>query len=236
MSQDDPYSRLAVIPARGGSVRLKNKNVYPLGGKPLICHTIEAVIDSGCFDTIVVSTDSELIASEARKYKEVDIYDRPTEYATERITVLDALLTMMVDLEHHDIFAYFLPTCPFRNADDISGGVKLLAPGVDSVISISQMTQPPQLAMLKRGDDVFPVFDNLGSVLTNSRYFQKHYKRNGGYYMGWWDTLKKNRYLFIVSVKGFELPQERTVDIDDIFDIHLAEQLLHSNVIKNEKF
>jgi len=229
MPKDDPYSRLAVIPARGGSVRLKNKNIYPLAGKPLICHTIEAVIDSGRFDTIIVSTDSELIAAEARNYSEVEIYDRPKQYASEHITVLEALLVMMDELKHHDIFAYFLPTCPFRNADDISGGVDLLVPGVDSVISISQYIQPPQLAMLKRGDDLFPVFDNLTLGLTNSRYFTKYYKPNGGYYMGWWDTIKKNRNFFVDTIKGFELPQERTVDIDDIFDIHLAEQLLKNS-------
>ena len=50
---------LAVIPARGGSTRLKDKNIYPLGGKPLIRWTVEAVVESGVFDKIVVSTDSK---------------------------------------------------------------------------------------------------------------------------------------------------------------------------------
>ena len=54
-------SRIAVIPARGGSTRLKDKNIYPIKGKPLISYTIETVIDSGQFDTIIVSTDSNKI-------------------------------------------------------------------------------------------------------------------------------------------------------------------------------
>ena len=52
---------LAVIPARGGSTRLKDKNVHPLGGKPLIRWTVEAVVKSRSFDTIIVSTDSDEI-------------------------------------------------------------------------------------------------------------------------------------------------------------------------------
>ena len=51
--------KVAVIPARAGSTRLKNKNIYPLGGKPLIRWTVEAVVESGVFDKIVVSTDGD---------------------------------------------------------------------------------------------------------------------------------------------------------------------------------
>ena len=106
MFYDDTFSRLAVIPARGGSTRLKNKNIYPLGGKPLICHTIEAVIGSGCFDTVIVSTDSEAIAAEAQKYSEVEIYDRPAEYSGERVTVLEALVAMMDNIAHHRFWGF----------------------------------------------------------------------------------------------------------------------------------
>lgn len=226
MPYDDTFSRLAVIPARGGSTRLKDKNIYPLGGKPLICHTIEAVIESGCFDTIIVSTDSEAIADEARKYSEIEIYDRPAEYAGERVTVLEALVAMMDDLSRHDIFAYFLPTCPFRDSEDIRRGIELLQPGTDAVISINQYTQPPQLAMLKRGDDIFPVFDNLTSGVTNSKYFTKYYKPNGGYYMAWWGHIAKTENFFVGDIKGCELSQEHSVDIDNIFDMKFAEQML----------
>ena len=52
---------LAVIPARAGSTRLKNKNIYPLGGKPLIRWTVEAVLNSGVFDKVVISTDGDHI-------------------------------------------------------------------------------------------------------------------------------------------------------------------------------
>ena len=55
-------TRMAVIPARGGSTRLKDKNIFPINGKPLICYTIEEVIKTKLFDKIYVSTDSDAIA------------------------------------------------------------------------------------------------------------------------------------------------------------------------------
>ena len=129
-------SKMAVIPARGGSTRLKNKNIYPLAGKPLISHTIEVVLESGCFDTVIVSTDSEEIADVARDYG-VQIYERDAKYATEKATVLTALMAMMNDVPKHDVFAYFLPTCPLKTAADIRGGMELFnEKGVDSVISV----------------------------------------------------------------------------------------------------
>ena len=121
MSCNDKFSRLAVIPARGGSTRLKNKNIYPLGGKPLICHTIEAVVESDCFYTIIVSTDSEAIADEARKYSEVEIYDRPAEYAGERVTVLEALVAMM------------------NTPKDITGPINLGNPGEFTMLELAEM-------------------------------------------------------------------------------------------------
>jgi len=221
-----------VIPARGGSTRLKGKNIHPVAGKPLIQYTIEAVLEADCFDHVLVSTDSPDIADIAKGLG-VEVYDRPDEYAGSRVTVVDALLAMMEEPDPYDIFAYFLPTCPFRNAEDIKEGVALLTEEVDSVISISEYSEPPQLALLKKGDDIIPMFDNLKAGLTNSLYMTKNYKKNGGYYMGWWNRIVENRNFFTGNIKGFEIPKNRIVDIDDKFDITFAELVL-ARLAKND--
>lgn len=218
---------MAVIPARGGSTRLKNKNIYPLGGKPLICHTIEAVIESNQFDKIFVSTDSPEIAKIAKGYEQIEIYDRETEFSGERVTVVSALLDMMSKVEKCDQFAYFLPTCPFRNSDDIISGVELLTNDVDSVISTCYFSAPPQLAMIHGNDNyAYPVFDNLIAGVTNSKYIQKYIKPSGGFYMGHWDRILKNQNFFTGKIKSVLTPDERAVDIDNILDIKYAEAIL----------
>jgi len=219
---------VAIIPARGGSTRLKNKNIYPINGKPLIDYTIEAVLASGCFTSVYVSTDSDEIAECALKHENVKVYQRPAKYATERITVLEAIVAMMDEIDKHDVLAYFLPTCPFRNQNDIREGMKLLTPDVDSVVSICQYDEPIQLAMKKVNDSVIPVFDNLIVGATNSKFIQKHYRPNGGYYISWWDKLKINKNFFVGNVKGYEIPVERSVDIDLLSDIHYAEAILNN--------
>ena len=100
---------MAVIPARAGSTRLKDKNFLDLGGIPLVAHTIQAVVNSDCFDKIVVSTDSSEIKKIAKDYG-VDIHHRSEKHATTKATVLEAMLDLMKHNGEHDIFAYFLPT------------------------------------------------------------------------------------------------------------------------------
>ena len=112
-------TRLAVIPARGGSTRLIGKNTHLLKGKPLIRWVTEAVVDSDCFDDILVSTDSDSIF-DAVKDLPVNRHVRPAEHATEKATVLEAMLNLMEESNtQYDEFSYFLPTCPFINSEDI---------------------------------------------------------------------------------------------------------------------
>ncbi len=219
--------KLAVIPARGGSKRLKDKNIYPVNGKPLIEYTIEAVIESGCFDTIMVSTDSEEIKKIAAKYNLI-VHERPARLATSRATVVEAMIDLMNGVPEHDVFAYFLPTCPLKTADDIRGVMKLYDDEtVDSAISVVEYDIPIQLAIIMNGDSVVPVFDNLTSGLTNSHYIKKYYRPSGAVYSSKWNNLKEHKNFFYGNVKGHIMSRENSIDIDDITDIMIAESILN---------
>lgn len=222
-SRGAKVKRMAVIPARGGSTRLKDKNVHPLGGKPLIRWSVEAVVDSGCFDKVLVSTDSDKIF-DAVSDLPVERHQRPAEHATVRATALNAMLNLMEEQEEeYDVFAYFLPTCPFVSADDICQGVDKLVPHIDTVISMTLIPETIQLACLMKDGWVMPVFDNLECGLTNSKFIKKYYKPSGAFYMGWWNKILENRNFFKGNVKGVIIPAERSVDINDMRDIKYAE-------------
>ena len=207
-------SRVAIIPARGGSTRLKNKNIRLISGKPLISYIIETVIASKLFDKIFISTDCDKIAQVASSYKEIEIYHRDPKYATEKITVLEAIIAMMSDLERTDVLAYFLPTCPFLSVDEIKRGTDLLTPEIDSVISVIEYNFPIQLAMIKHDDDMIPVFDNLNAGLTNSKFIQRHFHPTGAFYISWWDKLIRNKNFFVGNIRGVEMSKENYVDIN----------------------
>jgi CMP-N-acetylneuraminic acid synthetase len=216
---------LAVIPARGGSTRLKDKNIYPLNGRVLIRWITEAVIKTGSFDKVVISTDSDRIFDEVSDLS-VERHVRPEAHATTRATVLDAMIDLMQDEKGFDAFAYFLPTCPFVSPEDIQEGIsKLKESNCDSVVSMTQIPETIQLSCLMSDDNVLPVFDNLECGLTNSKFIKKYYKPSGAFYMARWDYLLKERNFFSGNTKGVIIPSERSVDINTIEDIKYAESI-----------
>lgn len=219
-------TRLAVIPARAGSTRLKDKNIYPLGGKPLIRWMVEAVVNSECFDKIIVSTDSDLIFDTVKDLP-VDRHVRPYQHATVKATALDAMINLMETIEEdYDEFAYFLPTCPFVSPNDIFQGISLLSSTVDFVVSMTEIPETIQLACLMKNGWVMPVFDNIECGLTNSKFIKKYYKPSGAFYIGKWDKILEHKNFFKGNVKGVVIPPERSVDINTFQDIKYAEVLL----------
>jgi len=214
--------RLAVIPARAGSTRLKDKNIYPLGGKPLIRWITEAVIESNCFDKIIISTDSDKIY-DAVEDLSVSRHVRNPEYATEKSTVLDAMLDLMSEsYTTYDEFAYFLPTCPFIKSEDIVTAVDMLSLG-NTLVSMTEIQETIQLACIMNGTFVLPVFDNLECGMTNSKFIKKYYKPSGAFYMGQWAIIEKDRNFFRSDVRGIVIPPERSIDINTLADIQYAE-------------
>ena len=156
-------------------------------------------------------------------------------HATTKATVLDAMIQLMGTCPHElmggdDIFSYFLPTCPFVSAIDIKKGIKKLSGKmVDSVISMTELQDTLQLACLMSDDKVLPVFDNLECGLTNSKFIKKYYKPSGAFYMSKWDHLLENINFFKGNVKGVLIPKERSIDINDEYDILFAESILRGD-------
>jgi len=218
---------LAVIPARGGSTRLKDKNIHPLRGKPLIRWITETVVNSDSFEKVLISTDSDQIF-DAVSDLPVERHVRPEVHATTKATVLDAMIDLMQDQEGYNSFAYFLPTCPFVSVTDIQKGVEILADRhCDSVVSMTEIPETIQLACLMSQDNsVLPVFDNLEAGLTNSKFIKKYYKPSGAFYMGLWNYLLENKNFFKRSTKGVIIPPERSVDINTLQDLKYAESII----------
>lgn len=219
-------SHLAVIPARGGSTRLKHKNITPLLGKPLIRWITNAVLESSCFDKVIISTDDDQIFDAVADLN-VERHIRPEHHATVTATVLDAMMDLMDEVETYNTFSYFLPTCPFISPDDILKGMeKLEQRQCDTVISMTQIPETVQLACLMSQDNVLPVFDNLEWGITNSKFIKKYYKPSGAFYMGLWNFLKENKNFFAGKTKGVIIPPTRSVDINTIEDIKYAESII----------
>jgi CMP-N-acetylneuraminic acid synthetase len=159
----DP-SAVAFVPARSGSERVRNKNVRPLAGHPLLAYAIETARLSDCFERVVVSTDSEEIAAVARWYGADVPFLRPPEYATSTSPDIEWLAYTLEHLEErYDLFALIRATNPFRGPDVVRRGLAqlLAAPGADSIRAVELVKQHPGKMWLLSDDGrtMLPLLD-----------------------------------------------------------------------------
>jgi len=141
----DP-SAVAFVPARSGSERVRNKNVRPLAGHPLLAYAIETARRSDCVERVVVSTDSEEIAAVARWYGADVPFLRPAEYATSTSPDIEWLAYTLEHLEErYDLFALIRATNPFRGPEVVRRGLAQLleTPEADSIRAVELVKQHP---------------------------------------------------------------------------------------------
>ena len=140
---------LAIIPARSGSKGLPDKNIIDLNGKPLMYYTIKAAIESGCFDEIMVSTDSEKYASVARDCGANVPFLRSSVNSNDCAGSWDAVREVLNEYKKmgicFDYVTLLQPTSPLRTSDDIIGVFNLLKKEyINNVVSVSEVSHPIQ--------------------------------------------------------------------------------------------
>jgi CMP-N,N'-diacetyllegionaminic acid synthase len=139
-------SAVAFVPARSGSERVPHKNIRPLAGHPLLAYAIETALQSGCFERVIVSTDSEETAEIARWYGGDVPFLRPAEYATSTSPDIEWLSYTIEHLpERYELFALIRATNPFRGPDTVKRGFEqlLATPEADSLRAVQLVKQHP---------------------------------------------------------------------------------------------
>lgn len=227
---------LGVIPARGGSKGVPHKNIRPLGGVPLIGHTITAARASRLART-VLSTDDAAIAEVARAHG-IDVIDRPAELATDSAKSLPVMQHALTTAEAEDRVVYdavmmLQPTTPWRTTSDIDEAIaRLEATGADSVISVVDVEghHPARMKYLEGDRLVDPPFCEAYENQPRQE-LRPMYIRNGAIY------LTRRAVLLGGSFKGKDcraqvMPVERSINIDTLLDFRYAEWLLAEGLAK----
>ena len=140
--------RIAIITARGGSKRIPKKNIKDFCGKPIIAYSIEAALDSGLFDEVMVSTDSEEIAEVARKYGANVPFMRSAKTSDDYATTRDVLEEVLKEYQKRgmefDQMACLYPTAPFITAKKLQDAIaRLEDDNVESVQPVVAFSFPP---------------------------------------------------------------------------------------------
>lgn len=222
--------RIVIVPARGGSKRLPDKNILLLNNKPLIYHTFDIIVDY--FELIILSTDSEVIFNLCKEYpsKKVIPKMRPLYLATDSATVLCTVEYIFENLDMiFDQIWLCLPTCPLRSKEDVVNVQNLLTNDVDSVVSITDFDFPPTLGLNMDMKGIITENNIHKPFATGNTRSQDHniiYRPNGAFYGSWWKSFNKNRNFFKGKVKGYYMSRVRSIDIDTATDLKIAEALI----------
>ena len=141
-------SSIAVITARGGSKRIPHKNIKDFCGKPIIAYSIEAALESGLFDEVMVSTDDEEIAEIARVFGASVPFMRSSSTSDDYATTSDVLLEVLDAYESQgrtfDSLCCIYPTAPFVTAGKLHAARSLFEDGADTVLVVTEYSFPPQ--------------------------------------------------------------------------------------------
>jgi N-acylneuraminate cytidylyltransferase len=179
------------VPARGGSQRVPGKNLLPLAGHPLIAYTIAAAHESGVFDAVVCSTDSEEIADVARRYGAEVPGLRPAELATSTSSDIEWVLHVMRE-RSDDLFSILRPTSPFRGGAAIRRAheqLVALGDGADSIRAVELVRQHPGKMWIVDGELMQPLLPQpAAETPLHSRQFAalpKVYVQNSSLEIAW---------------------------------------------------
>jgi pseudaminic acid cytidylyltransferase len=231
---------IAIIPARGGSKRIPNKNIKKFLGKPIMAYTIEAAMASEVFDRVIVSTDSEKIAATAVAYGAEVPFRRPSELSDDFTPTAPVLIHALKWLMEHQASAAFAcciyATAPFVQADAIRKGYRLLTQrNVSTVFSVTTFA--------------FPIFRALrinpaGSLemfwpeyeMTRSNDLEEAYHDAGQFY--WVNVAEffKTQKLYGPDALPVVLPRYLVQDIDTPEDWQTAERMYQALNLGGRQF
>ena len=225
------FKNIAFIFARGGSKGIKDKNIYSLNNKPLIAYTIEVAKESNIFDDIIVSTDSKRIALVAQSYGvKVDCL-RPKNLAEDtspEILSWKYEISRYQKKEPFDKFFCLPCTSPLRSKEDIINMSRFFDNNkFDLVLGITESSKSPLFNMVEKdqsGD--LKIILKTDHVINRRQDSIQYYDIAPACYITTPDYVMNVESYFDGSIGGFEIPKERSIDIDTIFDMNIASYLI----------
>ena len=231
---------IAIIPARSGSKGLKNKNIADVCGRPLIDYTIKAAIDSGSFDTVMVSTDSQLYADIAKRCGAEVPFLRSEFTSSDTAGTWDVVREVLRNYKiNHKIFDYVAvlqPTSPLRTKEDILGTVALLeGANVHNVVSVTETAHPVQWCFALDETRALTEFAQSPYSAMRRQELKKYYQENGAIYLVDAGKIMDSSYnLYADACYAYIMPRAHSIDIDEEIDLIIAKAMIEKNSLCGE--
>jgi N-acylneuraminate cytidylyltransferase len=221
----------AFIFARGGSKGLPGKNIKPLAGKPLLQYSIETAQATVAIDKVFVSTDDRDIAKVALANNAI-LIERPEELASdtspEWLSWRHAIEWAKQHYGEFDNFVSLPATSPLRSVEDVNAAIdKRVASDTDACISVTPASRSPYFNMVKlSNNDLVELVNQPSGEVSRRQDAPKVFDITTVVYVVEPKFIMESYGIFSGRVSAIEVPKERAVDIDDIYDFKLAEAIV----------
>lgn len=218
--------RAAIITARGGSKRIPRKNIRPFLGRPILEYSIEAALQTGLFDEVMVSTEDEEIAQAAKKAGAKVPFFRSTQTANDFATTADVIAEVLSSYEQigksFDTVCCIYPTAPFVTADAIRQAMMLLEQeSADCVIPVVKFSFPPQRGVVVQDGRLTPKWPE--NMAKRSQDLEPLYHDCGQFYCLNVGSFQRQKKIWMEYTVPFIQDERYVQDIDTLEDWRIAE-------------
>ncbi|TMU55057.1 cytidylyltransferase domain-containing protein [Flagellimonas algicola] len=222
---------LVVIPVRGGSKGIPNKNIKKLKGKPLIEYTLDAAKEVFPIEQICISTDSVEIKNVAEKNGLEVPFLRPDELATDTASTYDVLIHALEFYEKKgyspEVVIILQATSPFRGAKHILEALKLFDDEMDMLVSVKETKSNPYYVLFEEDNNGWLVKSKSGDF-TRRQDCPQVWEYNGAIYIINTESLRKSSILNFQKIKKYVMEDVNSLDLDTPLDWMIAEKLLET--------
>lgn len=218
---------LVIIPARGGSKRIPNKNIIDFKGKPIIAYSIIAAKEFGYADEVMVSTDNDKIAEIAKKSGANVPFMRNPKTADDKTGIADVLLEVVDKYEESkqffDIVICILATAPLIQKNKLKAAYELLLNNefCNGVCPVEAFSYPPQRGLIIKDKKLEMMFPQ--NYYATSQSLEKMYHDCGQFFILKTKALKAERKLYVTNMLPYLLDEMESQDIDNYSDLKIAE-------------
>ena len=235
--------KIALIPARAGSKRIKDKNMTALGGKPLIQHTLDLINEMDFFDRVFVSTDSERYASFVSSVSSSEIHVRPPEISQDHSSDLEWIENLLETFNLETEAALFIlrPTSPLRNKEFILNAWENFISSekhYDSLRAVTPVDQHPAKMWSIINNDLLPLYpfcrENIPWHSNQSAVLPKVFKQTASLEIVWVKTIKNLKSLSGSRIMPFLCAGNDAIDINSHEDLEYAEFLISHHQLINK--
>lgn len=218
---------IAIIPARGGSKGVPNKNLIELGGLSLVQHAINCALESNLVDKIVLSTDSDTILNSVKSTSKIEKIKRPVVLASDESPVTSTVKHVLDLFPGFDLIVLLQPTAPLRTTENLEEIISILRhePDLDGIISTVPLLDMHPARMYVLNEDYQMTSYEPGGEIMRRQDLKPVYYRNGCFYVVRTKAFLRENTLMVANKKAYIMDSKWLANIDDDRDVLLTKSL-----------